>query len=107
MGTLKDDIIQIIRNTFKLDNDQSLLSLQSKSSTQSIKGLPELITMVTSEITQSHKIYAMALEHVVVNIKLKKLPSAIEKKFLDQVTLLIDKPMYELDQSEPIKIRPF
>ena len=90
---MRDKIIIIIKNTFKLTADADFQEVANMPEASTFKMLPELLTCLANIYT-SPKELAQTLEMVVINIKLKEEQSFKEQEFLKQVAEIIDAPLY-------------
>jgi hypothetical protein len=87
---LKDQIIQVLKNTFKTDD---ISKLKDHADVARIPRLSSLLASLAEEkITP--KDLRNALEIVVVSIKMEEEKTAREIEFLKQVKTLINDPLY-------------
>lgn len=89
---MKEAIIQAIKNTFGLDETKSIRVIEA-SKIKTMVGFPELLAALLDDETIPHDL-ALALEVVIVNIKLQKTASAYARPFHEQIKRLIDEPLY-------------
>ncbi|NDH09635.1 MAG: hypothetical protein EBY16_08520 [Gammaproteobacteria bacterium] len=97
---MRIQIIQAIKNTFGLTDNEDIAVLSTRSEVSLIKNLPALLALLANEKILP-KLVAQALERVVVGIKLKAAQTAQEEEFLKQISELVDKPLYIVEQSAP------
>ena len=91
-------IIQAIKNTFGLAENEDISLLSTRREVSIIRDLPALLELLSDERTPP-KVIAQALEHVVLQIKQEDDQTDNEVEFLRQIRELVDKPLYNEEQS--------
>ena len=91
---LKEQIIQVLKNTFKLTAEADISELNSRADVAAIPKLPALLACLADERTIPKQLRE-ALEQVIVSIKLKDKRTATEVTFLKEEKRLIEDPLYE------------
>ena len=86
-------IIQSLINTYKLNPSDGISKLDS-SEVEKIRDLPKLVSLLSNEKTSPKEI-AIALELVVLHIKMEDEQTANEIELLKQIKELVYKPMKE------------
>lgn len=90
---MNEKIIQAILKTFGL-SEADTAALSHHKEINKIKYLPELIKCAMDEKCPP-KILGIKLEQVILNIRLKKEKTVLEREFMSQIDELVYKPMYE------------
>ncbi len=85
-------IIEAIKNTFGLSKSDDIARLNSNGEVTKIDRLVDLIKLLLDD-GYPQKVIAMALEDVVLHIKLKDMRTEKEVALLEQIKQLVYKPM--------------
>ena len=106
---MNEKIIAVIKNTFQLSEHDSISQLKNNPVANQILGFSELLGYLENKARYDKQI-AEGLEFIVVSIKLKNIISDVEKKFLEEVDRIIDRPLYDSsadqDHEETFSARP-
>lgn len=97
--TTREQIVQAIKNTFQLpDNEVDLKKFSNSSRAQLIVDLPNLLVLLCDE-SASEKSIQEKLEDIIVQIKLKVEPRPLENIFKEQITKQVYDPLYVSKQN--------